>query len=183
VRNYLFIAVLTAGAFFLIATLIATLVSAGQRSVSATCVITCTVTDIVEWSDTSFPAINLGKLTSQNKQVSDSSRLRLYTNADVTFTADNSDAAQLSKDALHTLVTEYKLEYDGSGGQETGGSTVAWTDYDSFLSKGSQVRHVYGDGAVEVILSVRASRETIRTEDCGQYKAVQTLTVVWNDRG
>jgi len=50
------------------------------------------------------------------------------------------------------LLTEYRLEYDAG--------TVAWSDYGSFLSKGSTVKHIPGDGAVEVILSVRASYDS-----------------------
>ncbi len=155
------------------------LLLAKPASVSATCNITCTVADIVEWSETSFPAIDLADLTAKNSQVSGSASLTLYTNGDVKITADNSDAAQLSKDVLHKLITEYKLQYDASGLRQTGGSTVAWSDYDSFLSKGSTVKHICGDGAVEVILSVRASRESRRAGDSGEYSAAQTLTVCW----
>ena len=154
-------------------------VLAGQPSVSATCHISCTVAEVAEWSEASFPDIRLPDLTAQNKQTSGSSRVYLYTNGDVEITADNSGAAQLSKDALHKLVTEYKLEYDASGVNETGGSTAEWSEYDSFLSKGSTVSHVSGDGAVEVILSVRASKGTERPGDSGEYSATQTLTACW----
>jgi hypothetical protein len=171
-KRYLFIAVL---AFFSAPNL----ASAQLSPVSATCNISCTVADIVEWSDTDFPPIVLPDLTTENSQVSGSASLLLYTNGDVTITADNSDAAQLSKNALGKLVTEYKLEYDASGVGQTGGSTMVWSDYHSFLSKGSTVKHIYGDGAVEVILSVRASKDTLRPGDSGQYSATQTLTVCW----
>ncbi len=148
-------------------------------SVSATCRITCTVANIMEWSDTSFPAINLAVLTPTNNPSSGSATLTLYTNGTVSITADSSDAAQLSKDAIHKLITEYKLEYDGSGVNETGGRTTAWSGYSSFLTKDSQVTHISGDGAVEVTLSVRASLEGIRHEDSGEYNATQTITVCW----
>lgn len=154
-------------------------VLAEPSSVSATCNISCTVADIVEWSDTGFPAINLADLTAQNSSSSGSATLTLYTNGDVKITADNSDVAQLSKDDSNKLVTEYKLEYDGSGVNETGSSTTAWSDYGSFLGEGSEVTHISGDGAVEVTLSVRALVEAIRPDDSGEYNATQTLTVCW----
>jgi hypothetical protein len=89
------------------------------------------------------------------------------------ITADNSAAAQLSKDDSHKLITEYKLECD------TVGTARAWSSYDCFLNKGPQVKHVAGDGAIEVTLSVRASAESIGAGDCGEYRATQTLTVCW----
>jgi len=133
----------------------------------------------VEWSDTDFPPVELPDLTSENRQVSGSASLTLYTNGDVTITADNSDAAQLSKDALHNLVTEYRLEYDAAGVAQTGGSIVAWSDYDSFLSEASTVNHIPGDGAIEVILSVRAAYDRNAPPASGDYTATQTITVCW----
>lgn len=147
--------------------------------VSASCKITCTVADIAEWSDTDFPPIELPDLTTENSQVVGSASLVLYTNGDVSITTDNSDTAQLSKDALHNLVTEYRLEYDAAGAAQTSGSTVAWSDYDSFLSKASTVNHIPGDGAVEVILSVRAAYDRNAPLASGDYTATQTLTVCW----
>jgi hypothetical protein len=200
-RSYLFIAVLTVFGLFLASNL----VSAEPPSISVRCKTSCTVAEIVEWSDDSFPPINLTNLTAQNSQVFGSSRLRLYTNGNVEITADNSDAAQLSKDNYHKLVTEYKLEYDAFGVNETGGSMVDWSGYDSFLSKGSIVTHIPGDGAVEVILSVRVSKgssgfgnsltQNLRStnlpstsaacnisctlENVGECTATQTLTAYW----
>jgi hypothetical protein len=166
------------------------LVSAEYAPVRATCDISCTVEDIVEWSDDSFPAINLGNLTNENREVSGSSSLILYTNRDVQIIADNSYAARLSKDGAHTLVTQYNLEYYGGGTDQTGGRTAGWSDYDCFLVNGSQVTHFPGDGAVEVILSVRAFKNTAsadsgyssafaETSESGYYTARQTLTVCW----
>jgi len=160
----------------------------GHAHVSATCDISCTVVDIVEWSNNSFPAINLGNLTAQMCEVEGSASLVLYTNKDVQIVVDNSDAAVLSKDSVHTLVTQYKLQYDGAGTDQTGGRTTGWTDYDQFLINGSGVTYVPGDGAVEVILSVRAShpsslvaRPSSLDEGAvsGDYTARQTLTVCW----
>ncbi len=155
------------------------LLLAGHAPVSATCDISCTVEDIVEWSNDSFSAINLGNLTAEKTQVEGSASLVLYINKDVQIVADNSDAAQLSKDSVHTLVTQYKLQYDGAGTDQTGGRTTVWTDYDHFLINDSQVTHVPGDGAVEVILSVRALKNTASAAAPGYYGARQTLTVCW----
>ncbi len=200
-RSYLFIAVL---AVFALSSA-SNLALAKPSSVSATCNITCTVAEIVEWSEASFPAINLADLTSQNTHVSGSAALVLYTNADVKITADNSDVAQLSKEDNHRLVTEYKLEYDAFGLNKTGGSMVDWSGYDSFLSEGSTVTHVSGDGAVEVTLSVRVSNDSggfgnsltpdlmsanpsscnatciisCTLENIGECTATQTLTACW----
>jgi hypothetical protein len=155
------------------------LVLAGHAPVSATCDISCTVADIVEWSDDSFSAIDLGNLTAENREVSGSASLVLYTNRDVQIIADNTNAARLSKDAVHNLVTQYKLEYDAAGTGQTGGRTAGWNNYDRFLTSSSQITHVSGGGAVEVILSVRAFKNTARAGESGRYTARQTLTVCW----
>lgn len=174
-RSYLFVAALVVFALFSAPNL----VSAEPPSVSATCNITCTVAEVVEWSDASFPAIELADLTTQNSQPSGSASLVLCTNGDVKITADNSDAARLSKDDNHKLVTEYRLEYDAFGANETGGSMMDWSGHDSFLSEGSTVTHVSGDGAVVVTLLVRASISSEASENSGKYTAIQTLTVCW----
>jgi len=155
------------------------LVMAGNNPVSATCDISCTVVDIVEWSNDSFSTINLGDLTAEKKEVTGSASLVLYANRDVQIIADNSDAAQLSKDIVHTLITQYKLEYYGGGKGQTDGITADWSDYDYFLSNGSQVTHFPGEGVVEVILSVRAFKNTASAAESGYYTARQTLTVCW----
>ncbi len=143
----------------------------------ATCNITCTVADIAEWSDESFPPIQLGQLTPRNNQTSGSSSLVLYANGDVEITADNSLAAQLSKDAVHKLTTEYKLQYDASADQAAG--IVDWIDYESFLDGGSTIPHVPSHGATEVVLSVRATHDAKTPPAPGIYQATQTLTVCW----
>ena len=200
-RSYLFIAVLVVS----VLSSPSNPALAKPSSVSVRCSISCTVAEIVEWSDSSFPAINLADLSARNSRVLGSSILCLYTNTDVEITADNSDAAQLSKDDNHRLVTEYKLEYDAFGLNKTGGSMVDWSGYDSFLGEGSRVTHVPGDGAVEVTLSVRVSNDSggfgnsstpnlmsanpygsnaaciisCTLENVGKCTATQTLTACW----
>jgi len=132
----------------------------------------------VEWSQTSFPEIDLGELTTKNKQASGQAELTLYTNGDVTIIADNSNSAELSS-GPHTLLTEYMLRYDGSGINQTGGRPTEWCSFDTFLKEGADITHVPADGAVEVILSVKASIKEIRPENSGRYDAIQTLTVCW----
>ena len=145
---------------------------------SATCRISCTVANIVEWSEISFPEVDLGSITAENKKAIRETALTLYTNGDVIITADNSNSAELSF-GPRTLQTEYKLRYDGSGIKQTGGKPTAWRPFDTFLNKGAEIVHVPTDGAVEVILSVRASIKKIHPENSGQYEAIQTLTACW----
>lgn len=145
---------------------------------TATCKITCTVAEIVEWSELSFPEIDLGVLTARNKQATSDAALTLYTNGDVTIIADNSNSAELSF-GPHTLLTEYKLKFDGSGIEQTGGKPTEWCSFNTFLKEGASIVHIPTDGAVEIILSVKASIEKICPENSGQYNAIQTLTVCW----
>lgn len=144
----------------------------------AVCKISCTVANIVEWSETSFPEINLGSLTAKNKLAIGETTLTLYTNGNVIITADNSSTAELSFGS-HTLSTKYKLRYDGFGINQTGNRPTAWRSFDTFLNKGADIIHIPADGAVEVILSVRASIIKVRPENSGRYKALQTLTACW----
>jgi len=154
------------------------LVLAIPPPVSATCHISCTVASIAEWSETHFPDIDLGELTAKNNQATGEAVLTLYTNGDVTITADNGNSAELSF-GTNTLLTKYKLRYDGSGVKQTGGRLTAWCPFDTFLKEGTDIVHIPTDGAVEVILLVRASIENIRPENSGRYTAIQTLTACW----
>ena len=169
IRDRLFSVVMAIFAF----SAAADLVSAVPPPVSATCDISCAVAEIVEWSQVSFPAIELAELTAQKSQTTDSASLILYTNGDVKITADNSDEAELAKDGNHKLVTEYRLECDA------GAAATGWTSYDSFLSNGLTVKNTGGDGTVEVTLSVRASKDSKEAAGSGRYGATQTLTVCW----
>jgi len=146
---------------------------------NATCDISVTVDGIMEWSG-NFSDINLSNITSQSDEPNDYSTTTLYTNGDVDITADNTTTAQLSS-ATDTLVTEYKLEYDGDGASATGGSTVDWTAYNSFLSPtASDVTHYEGDGNVDVTLWAKAKNPAGEVADAGSYTATQTLTAAWD---
>jgi hypothetical protein len=145
----------------------------------ATAAVTCTVDGLMEW-EANFPALTLAHITAQGTIVTTSGTATLYTNGDVHITADTSTDAQLTRVAgTDVLVTEYRLEYDGDGDPATGGATVDYTDYSTFLSTPSVVTHAPGDGAVVVTLWVRASNEAGETADAGNYAATQTLTASW----
>jgi hypothetical protein len=148
------------------------------RPASATCKITCTVAGIVEWSETYFSDINLGELTADNKQAFGQAALVLYTNGDVTITADNSNTAELSFDS-HVLITKYKLKYNRLGIKQTDNNATIWYPFDTFLKEGTDIAHTSTDGAIEVILSVGALVNEINPQNSGQYIAVQTLTACW----
>ena len=154
------------------------LVLAVPPPADAACRISCNVAKIVEWSEPYFPDIALGELTTQNKQATNKVMLTLYTNGDVTITANNKNTAELSFNT-NTLLTEYKLEYDGSGLSQSGGRKTDWCQSGSFLKKGSHITHIPGDGGVVVTLSVRASVEKIHSENSGRYTAFQILTACW----
>jgi hypothetical protein len=97
----------------------------------------------------------------------------------VEISADNSAAAQLSS-ASDTLVTEYKLTFDGTGSAgTTGGAGTTYETYDTFLTIAARVTHVIGDDDVEVTLHVKASNYANGLADAGTYIAAQTLTVHW----
>jgi hypothetical protein len=78
-----------------------------------------------------------------------------------------------------TLVTEYKLTFDGDGSSATGASTVDYTSYESFLNPAVSVTHVGGDDAVIVTLYVRAGNYLGDLANSGSYSATQTLTASW----
>ncbi len=157
---------------------VAHVASAQPSDDSATCNIEVAVAEIMEW-ESNFSAIDLGTITAQADVVSGSSTVTLFTNGDVTITANNSDTAELAEPGGVTLYTEYGLKYDGDGDSATGGADVAYTVYSSFLSGGSAVTHVAGDGAVDVTLQVRASNVAGTLGDAGTYTATQTLTASW----
>ncbi|MCK5557393.1 MAG: hypothetical protein KAJ01_03385, partial [Candidatus Hydrogenedentes bacterium] len=123
--------------------------------------------------------IDLGTMTSQGDILTGSDTATLYTNGNVDITADNTTAAELSEAGADTLYTEYQLSYDGDGVSATGGSSVAYAVYSSFLSSASTVTHYDEDGAVVVTLGARATNAGGTLADAGNYSATQTLTASW----
>lgn len=134
--------------------------------------------DFMNW-DGNFSPIVLANITTLGAVPSGNSPITLLTSGNAEISADNSTTAQLSY-GTDTLFTEYKLEYDGDGAAATGGSTVDWTTYNSFLTPApSAVTHVADDNDVVVTLHVRASNYPSQLANAGEYTATQTLTVHW----
>lgn len=144
----------------------------------ATCDISVTVSTMMEWAG-NFANISLAAIASQADAPEGSQTQTLYANCNFEITADNSATAQLSS-VTDSLVTRYKLLYDGDGTTATGGTDIGtWTDYSTFLSGASAVTHVDGDGAVDITLSAQASNPAGDVADAGSYSATQTLTASW----
>ncbi len=155
------------------------LVLADPNNTDATCSVTVTVDNIMEWSG-NFSGINLANITAQSTVVDGNDTTDLYTNGNVDITtAGTAVLTNTDPNSADVLVTEYKLTYDGDGASATGGSTVDWTAYDSFLTSASVVTHFSEDGAVEVRLWARASNPAGEVADAGSYSATQTLTAAW----
>jgi len=131
----------------------------------------------MDW-DSNFGPIALPNIASREQISEGSSSANLSIDGDVEISADNSAAAQLSS-AGDTLVTEYKLTFDGTGSGTTGGAGTNYETYDTFLTTAAPVTHVIGDDDVEVTLHVKASNYVNGLADAGTYTAAQTLTVHW----
>jgi hypothetical protein len=151
---------------------------AAPPSTTATCAISASVSQIMEW-DAAFPAINLASITTQSQQVMGTAATTLYTNGNVDITADNTTASRLTSSGGATLVTEYSLSYSGDGVAATGGSAVSYATYDVFLSTPSLITHVTGSGNVVLTLGVRASNHTGTVAEATSYSSTQTLTATW----
>ena len=133
--------------------------------------------DFMYWRS-NFSPITLQNIGSRGQVSQGSSQVTLFTNGDAEISADNSTAAQLSS-AGDTLVTEYKLTFDGDGSGATGGTGTNYETYDRFLTTAAPVTHVTGDDDVEVTVHVKASNYANDLADAGTYTATQTLTVHW----
>ena len=154
------------------------LLAADPGDQPATCSISVTVNTMMEWAG-NFSDISLTAIADQADAPEGSQTQTLYTNCNLEISADNTTAARLSS-AADSLVTKYKLTYDGDGSAATGGSGVtSWTDYSTFLSSASAVTHVNTDGAVQISLYVQATNPAGRVPDAGSYNATQTLTASW----
>ena len=129
--------------------------------------------------ESNFGPITLANIATQNGVSEGESQVKLFTSGDAEISADNTDAARLTGPGDDSLYTEYKLKFDGNGTSKTGGSTVSFTSYDSFLVTPAYVTHIPDDNDVKVTLSVKASNYTGQLANAGTYTATQTLTVHW----
>jgi len=134
--------------------------------------------DFMYW-EADFSDIALLNIETRNRIRRGQSFATLFTSGDVEISADNTDAARLTGPGGDSLYTEYQLKFDGNGASKTGGSTVDYTSYDSFLSSPAFVTHVPGDDDVRVTLSVKASNYANQLANAGTYTATQTLIVHW----
>jgi len=128
--------------------------------------------------DAEFTDITLTAISSQSQVSEDSSTVTLFMDGDAEISADNSTASRLSL-GTDSLVTEYKLSFDGNGASATGGSNTTYESYDSFLTTASTVTYVAVDDNVDVTLYVRVTNNLNDVADSGVYNATQTLTVTW----
>jgi len=134
--------------------------------------------DFMYW-DGNFSPIELQNIENRGQVREGSSYTILFTSGNAEISADNTDAARLTEPGGDSLYTEYKLEFDGDGVSNTGGTTVDFTSYDSFLSSPVSVTHITDDNDVQVTLSVRASNYADQLANAADYSAAQTLTVSW----
>lgn len=134
--------------------------------------------DFMYW-DGNFGPIALLNIQNRDQVREGSSYTILFTSGNAEISADNTDAARLTEPGGDSLRTEYKLEFDGDGVSKTGGPTVNFTSYDSFLSSPVSVTHVPDYNDVKVTLSARASNYPEQLANAGTYTAIQTLTVHW----
>ncbi|PKL49388.1 MAG: hypothetical protein CVV39_03005 [Planctomycetes bacterium HGW-Planctomycetes-1] len=138
--------------------------------------------DYIHW-DSNFEAIGLDNISLRNGTSENSAAVTLFISGNVSISADNdteSAYAQLHNASGDTLLTEYKLKFDGTGsGGKTGANNTEYAEYDSFLSSAVNITYVPDDNDVAVTLWVRASNHSNELADSGQYTATQTLTVTW----
>jgi hypothetical protein len=133
--------------------------------------------DFMYWED-NFESITLPNLTARDAESEGEGEATLFTSGNAEISADNTTTAQLSS-GTDTLVTQYKLRFDGDGITETGGSTVPFTTYDLFLSTPASITYVPDDNDVTVKLIVLAKNYEEQVANAGTYTATQTLTVHW----
>jgi hypothetical protein len=155
---------------------------ATPAATDATASVTVTVADIMEWSG-NFSTIALANITAQATAPTSSQTTTLYTNGDVSITADvTGTEAQLAlgTDPNQTLVTSYKLTDAGDGTTTTGGTDeTEYTGYATFISAGYAITHVAGSGEDVITLYAKAENPSGEVADAGDYTATQTLTATW----
>lgn len=146
---------------------------------TATASVSVTVDNIMEWSGNFTTGISLTNIAAQGTSVNGSDATTLYTNGDVTLTADLTAQLTESGAGTDTLVTQYKLEFDGNGTTATGASNTSYALHSAFLSGGKTVTHYAEDGAVSITLFAQASNDSGNVADANDYAATQTLTATW----
>jgi hypothetical protein len=146
------------------------IISVGARTLHAE--------DAMYWEG-SFGQISLGNLSTQADVKTASASVVLFTTGDCEISGNRTIAAKLSGPGGDSLITEYKLEFDGNGSGNTGAATVDFTAYDTFTSSPVIITHVFSDDEVSITLSVRASNYPNNVANAGSYSASQTLTVSW----
>jgi len=147
--------------------------------VSATCDISCTVAEVVEWSNNTSPPINLESTLVGDCEATASTSVVLYSNRGVQIVADSPQVAQLSKGGLKILINEHKIEVDAGGIGITGGRAAAWADYGCVLMNGPHVIHVPKEGVVEVTGPPKMPKSDVAAEDSCCYTTTPVLTVCW----
>ena len=144
--------------------------------------IICAVNEYV-WGTFNPATISLTNISKQSDVREGSSTITLTISGadpEAVITADNTTAAQLSN-GTDTLVTEYKLTFDGDGTSGSGGTSMTeYVAYDTFLSDGLHIQQAGGDTNVQVTLHVQASNRPNEVSDAGDYTATQTITVTWD---
>jgi hypothetical protein len=137
------------------------------------------------WTKTDFDSITLSNISSQNQTSVGNSTITIYTEVNIHIIADNTAASQLTHQRGEakedTLVTEYRLTFDGDGSSATGAADTGYVQYNSFLSEPVTVTHFGSDNYVDVTLWVRAGNRTGNVANRGIYNATQTLTITWSD--
>ncbi len=133
--------------------------------------------DYMYWED-DFEPITLPNITARDAESEGEAEVTLFTSGDAEISADNTTTAQLSS-GTDTLLTQYKLRFDGDGTTKTGGPMVPFTTYDSFLSTPASITYVPDDNDVIVKLIVLAKNYNEQVANAGTYTATQTLTVHW----
>lgn len=134
--------------------------------------------DFMYW-EANYDPITLLNITMQGDISEGDAQVKLFISGDAEISADNTAAAKLTEPGGGSLITEYKLRFDGNGTNKTGGSNVQYTSYDSFLSTPVHVTHVLNDDDVKIKLSVKVSNYAGEVANAGTYTATQTLTVTW----
>ena len=165
--------------------------AATPSATPATCVVSVTVDNIMEWEG-NFAGITLdshaeGPMTSQAHNPSGSQAITLWINGDVTLTANTTGTVAQLTDGTDFLVTKYTLTTDGDGDPASGADAadVATNGSDTlevhstFLTPGLLITHYSTDGSTEVTLGAEASHDSDNVADAGSYSCTQTITATW----